>query len=333
MMSFDVSLNWTILLPPGLPCAKKAAEDLAVYIAVLNGSQKPLPLINAHEGQIDAETAVIVLNSYNREPQQNGFSWRAGKERVEIFGESERGLCNGIYSFLAALGISWPVSGQEKLPLPKNCLFPLAVSSVHEPSLPLRRLVIQGKKPLKNLLKNSNGFAAWAARQRYDAVVVPLTAFASGTARLKLKQFRQFALEYGISLEAGGRDLSSLLPRKLFFFHKDFFRMEEGKRKNDCHFCPTNTGAIARIGIEAEKLFRAAEGINTFHLWPCKEAWCSCPSCRAFTAAEQNRIAVNIAADILAAVNPAAVITYFEKSGEEANIPLRKNLVRMEELP
>jgi hypothetical protein len=152
----------------------------------------------------------------------------------------------------------------------------------------------------------------------------------------KLRELGKFAGEYGIALEAGGRDLSSLVPRKYFFLHRDFFRMVQGKRVKAFHFCPTSPGTIRLMGKEGKKLFRAAGDVKVFHLWPDKGAettWCSCPTCRAFTPPEQNRIAVNAAADVLAAVNQGAFITYLEKPGEEGNIRMRKNLYKIERLP
>ena len=363
MPAFDVSKEWIILLPADAVRARKAAEDLSRYIGLLagpcagQGRDKPRkqPVI------IDANTsghskAIIVLNCENRGPEQNGFSWRAGTEQVEIRGESNRGLCNGIYSFLSALGISWPAPGQETLPSPETetaqmtnpaqtSKFPLTTDKAHEPSnykgdnpaaAPFRRFVPAGKNMIKTILKNSDAFAAWAARKRYDALVFPLEAFSSGTTSGKLQQLKQIAEEYDISLEAGGRDLSSMVPVNNFLLHRDFFRMVEGRRVKAHHFCPTNPGSIGIINKEAKKLFQAAEGIRVFHLWPDKGAeniWCSCPTCRAFTPAEQNRIAVNAATDVLSQLNPGAYVTYFEKADEEGNIPMRRNLVRLERLP
>jgi hypothetical protein len=201
---------------------------------------------------------------------------------------------------------------------------------------PLRRFILTKNADISETLKNKATFIAWAEKNSFNAIIFPLAVFASGNNRSKLKQLKQFALERGINLEAGGWDLSSLVPRWYFLFQKDTFRMEEGKRKKDHHFCPTSLNAIRIIGKTGKKIFQMASGIDVFHLWPDKGAetvWCSCPTCRAFTSQEQNCIAVNTAADVLATVNPTASITYFETSNETGNITLRKNIYRLESLP
>ena len=353
MANFYASKEWVILFPPNVPEVSKAAADLSRYIGLLAGTAEPPALMDAH-GPAPSDTAqIIVLNSENSSPERNGFSWRAGTERIEIYGESGRGLCNGIYSFLSALGISWPAPGQEILPslqVPNLRVFPISCGGsvddgAFEPSkyegggpaaAPWRRFAPSGEAEVKSILKKSEEFVAWAARRRYDALIFPLAAFASGSMGRKLQELKKIAGEYGINLEAGGRELSALVPRKFFWFHRDFFRMEGGRRKSDHHFCPTNPGTIQLIGKEGERLFRAADGITVFHLWPDKDAntaWCACPTCRAFTPAEQNRIGVNAAADVLATINPDACITYFEKPGDGGNIPLRKSLFGMAKLP
>ena len=342
-MYIDFLKEWIIITPPDVPQAKKAAEDLSRCMGILaalnSGSQKPPETVNALDPLPFETVSFIVLNCEEPDSLKNGFAWRARPERVEIFGDSGRGLCNGIYSFIDAMGISWPEPGQEKLP---RAGAGLSCDSASESSnsdeeaqvVLYRRFVPSGKKELGVMLKDCEAFAAWAGRNRYDALVIPLEAFVSEGQ--KLKQLEKSAGEYGIALEAGGHELSSLVPRKAFFLHKDYFRMEDGKREKDHHFCPTSPGAIRLIGEEAEKLFRAADGIKVFHLWPDKgaeTAWCACPTCRAFTTQEQNRMGVNAAADVLAAINPDALITFYEKPGEDGKIPMRKNTFKIEKPP
>ena len=327
MAYFDASKNWVILLPNDKTHIEKAAGDLARYIGLLvslDGTQtpKPLPMLDASGSAPDETIPIIILNYEDRDFAHNGFSWRAGPDRVEILGDSGRGLCNGIYSFLGALGLSWPSPNEEKLPPPSVKSpegFPLAANKAHVSSQALQRYV-EKKTPSGELI-------TWAARQRYDTIVFNLSASSSR----KLKSLKEYAQAYIINLEAGV-ELSALLPRRHFLLNSDFFRMEDGKRVKQHYFCPTSPGAISLAAKEAKKLFQAAD-VNVYHLWLDREsAWCSCPSCRAFTKAEQIRIAVNIAADALSAVKLDAHILYFEKPGEGEKIPLRKNVLRMEEL-
>jgi hypothetical protein len=342
--TIDLLKEWVIITPPDVSQTEKAVDDLSRCMGILtalNGGKAEAPKILRASDPAPPETfPIIVLNSGSSDSMRNGFEWRAKSRRVEIFGESSRGLCNGIYSFIAALGIKWPEPGQEILP---KAGAGLERDNASEPSpsedknpLPVsyRRFVPSGKKELGLMLGNYEAFAAWAGRNRYDALVVPLAAFVSE--REKVKQLEKLAGEYGIALEAGGHELSSLVPRKAFFLHRDCFRMEDGKRKKDHHFCPTSPGAIRLIGEEAEKLFRAAEDVKVFHLWPDKgaeTAWCACPTCRAFTTQEQCRMGVNAAADVLAALKPDALITFYEKPGGDEKIPMRKNTFKMEKPP
>jgi hypothetical protein len=352
-MTIDYSKEWQILVPSDIPQVEKAAADLSRcfgLLAALNmGRVKPPEIINALGPKPSKTASCIVLNSEksgsDSDFRRNGFAWRAKSGRVEIFGESPRGLCNGIYSFIFAMGVSWPEPGEEILP---KAGAGLVRDSASEPShfdeknplaSPLKRFVPAGKSALRRMLAKSEAFTAWAGRNRYDALVIPMAAFVSDGQNLK--QLDKFARDYCIALEAGGHDLSSLLPRKAFLLHRDYFRMEDGKRKMDHHFCPTNPGALRLIGKEAEKMFRAAGEVEpsvrkVFHLWPdnlAENAWCSCPTCRAFTTQEQNRIAVNAAADILAALYPDAMITFYENSGDGGKIPLRKNVFKLDKLP
>jgi len=359
MANFDISREWVILVPPNAAHVRKAAEDLSRYIGLLagmNGGYSSKAPVLADASGPSPPGSVIVLFIDDNDSVKNGFSWRAKPERIEIHGESGRGLCNGIYSFLTALGISWPGPGREKLPSPPPkkpvgstppayLSFSLAADNASEPSryegsdpaaAPWRRFVPAGEKALGVILKKPEAFVAWAARRRYDALIFPLTVFASVSTGRKLRELKKSAGEYDIALEAGGRDLSSLVPRKYFPLHRDFFRMVEGRRVKAHHFCPTSPGTIRLMETEGGRMFRAAQEIKVFHLWPDKGAeatWCSCPTCRAFTPAEQNRIGVNTASDVLSVLNPEARITFFENSDDGENIPLRKNLFKLEKLP
>lgn len=180
----------------------------------------------------------------------------------------------------------------------------------------------------------------WAAQNNYDAVVFPLGEKLNANSKcIKL------AKQYDLCIEAGGRDLSLLVPRRLFFFNRGLFRMEQGKRKMRRHFCPTNPKTTAIIAEHVQKLFEHSMRIVTtpcvFHLLPDEKhetVWCACPACRAFSPVEQNIIAVNTAADVLAKLDPDARLSYLDfgtipevSQPGGTGIAPRKNMFKLKE--
>jgi len=194
---------------------------------------------------------------------------------------------------------------------------------------PGKRLFINSKTGAKHKVEAIK----WAASDGYDAVVFSLDEKLNANSK-----YIKLAKRYELTIEAGGRDLSMLLPRRLFFFHRGLFRMEHGRRKAAHHFCPTNPETIAIIKERAGFLFARFLPIVTaprvFHLLPDEKyenTWCACPACRAFTPAEQNLIAVSAAADALAKLDPDARLSFFDfGDGQEAEgITVRKNMFRL----
>ncbi|MDR0998564.1 MAG: DUF4838 domain-containing protein [Treponema sp.] len=347
MAVFDVSRDWTILVP-ALPSVRKAAEDMARCVNLLRrlaGYPGKTPaLLDAEGPSPDDSVPLILLNAGgSAEGELCGFSWRTGTERIEIYGDSPRGLCNGVYDFLAALGITWPAPGREELPsLPggssgEGILYPLRDKGAYEASDPSpakrKRLLV----PVGTKFKDIRTLIPWAARNRIDALIFSL---GDRGFRSRCAEIRKAAESYAIAIERGGWDISLFLPRRLFLFHRELFRMVSGKRVKDSHFCPTNPDTIRAVKTEAGRIFRTAGDARIFHLWPDRgreDVWCSCPSCRAFSPAEQNRIAVNTIADVLAAMGSKAQLSYYEAAGEAeeegSSIPLRPGVFRLDEPP
>jgi hypothetical protein len=347
MVFFDVSQDWTILAPLSVPAARRGAEELSHYIDLLRrkavaGGGNPPAIQDAAAGAPDDSVPLIILNPGEGGPWRNGFTWRLGKGRLELYGDSGRGLWNGIFDFLGAAGLRWPEPGREELPPPAaGGLYPLRDSSARQTPAPsaadLPRLIV-GKKENP---KNREALARWAARNKIDSLV-----FSLQDRRLKQRGPRQGvpeALEhYALIPEAGGRELSLLVPRHLFLFHRDLFRMESGRRVRDFNFCPTNPETISLLKKTGAAIFgpllRRRPEIRTIHLWPGQggeSRWCSCPACRAFSAADQYRIAVNAAADLLA--EPEITISLYETPDggdeEQNSIPPRPNVFILKRLP
>jgi len=155
----------------------------------------------------------------------------------------------------------------------------------------------------------------------------------SGKKNLK---YMKLAKKYEINIEAGGYDLPLLLPKRLFMFNRELFRMFQGKRKNDHHFCPTNPRTTGIIAENARILIsRAVQTVTQpriFHLLPDKgfeNIWCQCPACRAFRPYEQYLMAVNTAADIIAEYDKKARLVYIDldTEPEAEGVRPRKNAI------
>ncbi|MDR2741057.1 MAG: DUF4838 domain-containing protein [Treponema sp.] len=349
MINFDVSRDWVVLVPPEPAAARKAGADMARIIGLLR-EQAGLPsraatLADALRDVPDEPIPIILLNAEPGRDFRNGFSWRLGMDRLEIYGASGRGLCNGVYSFLDALGVRWPRPGLEKLPpspAPRDGAYLLEYPAVHQPSETdlsrKRRLVITGETPLKY----REQAVLWAVRNRIDAVVlplkdkVPLLSGIAGVVCRSREKLLRIVKDHALAIEAGGWELSLLVPRKIFSFHREVFRMEEGRRVKKYNFCSTNPDTIAIIKREAERRFRENPEVSVFHLWPDRKkelTWCSCPTCRAFTREEQNRIAINTAADVLAEIVPAGSISYYGNPDEPGSIASKPNTFVLRTLP
>jgi hypothetical protein len=173
----------------------------------------------------------------------------------------------------------------------------------------------------------------WAVENEFNTLVLPLNDkfFRGGSGK-----YIKLAKHYAFYIEAGGEDLSVLLPRRLFLFNSSLFRMEQGQRKRSNHFFLFIPQTIALIAKQARKLFSRAMQRMTpdriFHLMPDEghqTTWCQCPPCRAFRPAEQYLIAVNTAADVLAKLDPQAKISYidFDTEPEAARVSPRANTV------
>ncbi|MDR2490945.1 MAG: hypothetical protein LBD20_06035 [Spirochaetaceae bacterium] len=117
-MFFDVLKPWTIIRPES--CAE-AAHTLARAVGALRRQISPdyqMPdIIGADDSQNDDE--IIVINCDEGSKKQ-GFSWRAGESRVEIYGHAPASLIIAAADFLAALGVYEDADGILSLPPPEN---------------------------------------------------------------------------------------------------------------------------------------------------------------------------------------------------------------------
>jgi len=160
-------------------------------------------------------------------------------------------------------------------------------------------------------------------------------SFVDNYFKTKDAKYIKLIKNHGMNIEAGGRDFSPLLPRKLFFFNGGMFRLEQGIRKLSHHFCPTNPKTILMISQNAHEIFskiiQEVTSPRIFHILPdegFENKWCACPACRAFRPCEQYMIAANTVADTLAKFDSEAKLGYidFNSEPDAAGINPRNNM-------
>ena len=347
---FDVCKPWIIAISTRVRPSFFIAVELANYLGLLrqrsgNTTLKAPEIMEASTVPAGLSLPIIFLDSSDYSYEYNGYSWRIGSDRVEIYGESRRGLCNGVFDFLANLGIQWTDLDKETLPDPqtdKQGFYSIDNLSAYCPSsaniIQPRSLIIKSKTSFKKQEK----LLQWAARNKVDTVVfsfyylVKVSRCKKNPLPIFFKKIIHLAEQYAFIIEWGGWDLPILIPHRYYFFKPDMFRMDQGRRVKDCNFCPSSPQAVAIITKRARKLIQIFPNVKTYHLWPDyghERNWCSCPSCRAFSIEEQNRIACITVADVLASINPKAQLSYIENSNEEHKVAVRINMIKIHHIP
>jgi len=350
MVEFDLSKNWTILVSAddGEGPLRTLAAELAERIAALRRQADPggslPPVLDGSRDSPPEDTPILILNMDGAETRRDGFSWRAGPDRVEFYGDSAQGLRRGVLGFLSALESGGALSPG------KPYLRALSPAKGHEPARAedsrLRRrflLTPRGDRARGDRARVKDEVQAirQAARETCDIVVIPVDhrgpaprTFAEALFHRRQRLY-QAARSWALAVEGELCPLSDLVPRRYFLVDREIFRMSSGRRTADRHFCPTNPRTIRLLGDRARAVFRANPHIPLFHLPPepaDSSSWCSCPTCRAFSPTEQLSMALNVVADALAETLPDARLAYTDPSrpgGEESGIRLRNNLIAM----
>jgi hypothetical protein len=350
MVEFDISKNWTILVSTddGEGPLRTFAAELAERITVLRRQTglegSLLPVLDGSRTSPPEDTPIFILNMDGAETRRDGFSWRAGPDRVEFYGDSARGLRRAVFGFLAALESGGALSPG------KAYLRALSPAKAYEPARiddsRLRRYFLrtpQGDRAQGDRARVKDEVQAirQAARESCDTVVIPVDHRGPAPRTLtetlfhRRQRLYQAARSWALAVEGQLCPLSDLVPRRYFLIDREIFRMTRGRRTPDRHFCPTNPRTIRLLGDRAQAIFRANPHISLFHLPPDPvdpDSWCSCPTCRAFSPAEQVRMALNVVADALAATLPDARLACAVPGlpeDEENGIRLRNNLLPM----
>jgi Domain of unknown function (DUF4838) len=219
----------------------------------------------------------------------DGFRRRAAPHRVEVHGESPRGLLFAVYAMLEELGESWPWPGEHRGRRGEPWLEDWVED---RPALPGRCLVL-GERAL---VEHADDWIVWASRRRLNCLFVhvstrreALGAAPEATWRKRRERAIELARERGITLEHGGHLLPELVSEI------DIRALAEAR--------PVD--AAARRALEDH--IRAHPEAEILHLWGA-DAPDSIGAGRA--ASEAALRATNAVAEIAAAARPGTQVAF-----------------------
>jgi hypothetical protein len=243
---------WPILLAAEAhPTARLAAEELQVYLRRISDRIAPIA-----DGLPDP--AMPCVEMLCEESASDGFVREVRADRIRLIGRSPRGLLNAVYDLLEELGCRWYYPGVqgERVPRQMNVVLPLGIKD-EEPFLPGRILILGHDQYLKNVLE----WIEWASRNRFTGLFFHPWPPRSWGGRYE-KLWRQMSVEAtpelqrrSMSIEYGGHLLAGLLPRRLFWRHRERFRFDGRRRSPDYNLCPSSEEALATIRQRARKFF------------------------------------------------------------------------------
>jgi len=195
MVDIDHTRGWRLAADLSNPTAALAASELEAALG--------------RPGEDGVEIALSHAGGAG-----DGFRLRARPGRVELHGDSPRGLLFGVHRTLEELGVRWPWPGQRRGRARAARLEDLVEDA---PALPGRCLVL-GERAL---LVDAESWIVWAARNRLNALFVhvgmgrePTGAAPEAAWRERRGRALELARERGMTIEHGGHLLPDLLPAR-----------------------------------------------------------------------------------------------------------------------
>ena len=229
-VELDLSRGWRL------------AGDLSAPPAALAAAELEAALGPAGEG------GVQVTLSHGDDAGE-GFRRRASPGRLELHGDSARGLLFGAYATLEELGADWPWPGE---PPPRAGGARLAEATKDAPALPGRCLVL-GER---TFVEDAEDWIVWAARKRLNCLFVhvstrrePAGAAPEAVWRERRERALALARERDMAIEHGGHLLPELLSGA------ELRALAEGRGPR----------AAARRALEEH--LRAHPEADVLHLW------------------------------------------------------------------
>jgi len=196
MVELDLSRGWRVVGPDA---AEVAAAELEEGLAAVAARRSP--------------GGPVTFEIFERAAAGEGFRWEARADAVRLEGAGPRGVLNGVYALLDALGLRWPWPGRTV----RVAVGPpeLPRTNEDEPVLPERCLVLGRRE----LLEAGEAWISWAARNRLNAVFAhvgpgraPFGAAPEALWRERRPRLVAAARDRAMTIEHGGHLLPALVP-------------------------------------------------------------------------------------------------------------------------
>lgn len=303
-----MSFSCHVQHPPRLePTARLAVAELQAYLPRLTGGRvHGAPSLRASNLLIirTEKTGTLpgrLLGELKRVQHDGYLLWPLGKAGVALAARNAKGLLNAVYGYLGWLGVLWPSPDAETLPSRGPLAFP---------STPILRNPSCRRRGIEHSVGDPLPWLKWYARQGFnEAMLHQPPGLWKDTAKA--------ADELGIVLQTGGHGLSSLLSRKLFDQHPDYFRALqppdfERRRLSDSNLCSGNPKALAIVKANTRRFVRQFPA-SVYHLWADDlpaGGWCYCARCWGYPPQDQALRAMNAVAEAVVEVNPKARLAH-----------------------
>ncbi len=293
----DGTSHWRVSLRPNASATESlAGRELVRHVHKMSGATLEIVPETTATGRvirIDCDDAEV-----------DGFDITVEEQFIGIHGHTPRGALYGVYHLLENWGCRWFYPGELGAVVPARPNLALPVGTSSQSASFRERSVMLGQPAYYDQFEE---WVAFLTKVRINNVVIygqSLDWWRTHRGRyLPLLEERKMILEFG------GHILPTFVPRTLFEQHPEYFRMnQEGVRTADHNFCPSS-GALTVLKDNAARFFQELPEITYFHLWAddlMEGGWCHCPQCQDLTSQDQNMVAMNAVAEVLAGVNAKA---------------------------
>src|ERR1051325_1094606 len=233
---------------------------------------------------------------------RDGFEFRVDKNTLQIIGANERSCLYGVYALLETVGWRFPAPGEERLEASGF----RAAAWRQLPKKTEAAFRFRGLSIVSSSNQELQAAVDWMGKQRLNSIFVGHRGD-----NTQLKELLPALSQRGIRVETGGHVLDEFLPLDSFAQHPEYFRIQDGKRRENGNFCSSNPDTLRIVTENAIKFVRENPDAQVFHFWGEDVAggsWCECDACKGLSATEQLLRAVNAIADAIAQERPGASV-------------------------